>query len=215
MFVLTFCIFKKDDYREVVVPAAQKIKFDFWGHDGVIFHGHEIRKARGDFVILLNEIVRENFLARINNLIELSPVTLIAAAIDKSLHIKKYRNPINPYEIALAFCMERLQRWLSEQKQTDRKTFIIVECRGKKEDNDLELEFRRIADQIRASNLDIRFMDKKNNSTGLQIADLLAYPIARHVIDPSQRNRAFDLIEPKFRRSTSGTIHGYGLKIFP
>jgi hypothetical protein len=58
-------------------------------------------------------------------------------------------------------------------------------------------------------------MDKKHNSTGLQLADLVAHPIARHVINPAQPNRAYELIEPKFRRGPNGQVHGYGLKIFP
>jgi Protein of unknown function (DUF3800) len=64
-------------------------------------------------------------------------------------------------------------------------------------------------------NLDIRFMDKKHNSTGLQLADLVAHPIGRHVINPNQPNRAYDILEPKFRRSAAGMVKGFGLKIFP
>ncbi|KAI93517.1 3-deoxy-D-manno-octulosonic acid transferase, partial [Rhodomicrobium udaipurense JA643] len=128
-------------------------------------------------------------------------------------------DPANPYEIALSFCMERLQRWLRERNQVDRTTHVIVERRGAAEDTKLELEFRRIADGRnpvgRMPNLDIRFMDKKHNSTGLQIADLTAHPIGRHVINPTQQNRAFELIEPKLRRGPNGRCNGYGLKIFP
>lgn len=64
-------------------------------------------------------------------------------------------------------------------------------------------------------NLDIRFMDQKHNSTGLQFADLVAHPIGRHIINPLQANRAYELIEAKLRRSSSVRIRGYGLKIFP
>lgn len=65
------------------------------------------------------------------------------------------------------------------------------------------------------ANLDIRFMDKKHNPTGLQLADLVAHPIARRVIKPAQPNRAYDLIERKFRRGPNGQVNGYGLKVFP
>jgi len=84
---------------------------------------------------------------------------------------------------------------------------------------ELELEFRRICDGNNAvgkmPNLDIRFMDKKHNSTGLQLADLVAHPIGRHVIKPDQANRAYDVLKPKFRKGSWGKIEGYGLKIFP
>lgn len=98
-------------------------------------------------------------------------------------------------------------------------THLQVECRGRAEDAKLELEFRRICDGNNAvgkmPNLDIRFMDKKHNSTGLQLADLVAHPIGRHVINYTQHNRAYDVVEPKFRKGPGGKIEGFGLKVFP
>ena len=63
--------------------------------------------------------------------------------------------------------------------------------------------------------LELVFADKKANSSGLQLADLTARPIGRHVLNPEQRNRAWEIIEQKFRRSTSGKVDGWGLKVFP
>lgn len=218
-FALVFCVFEKIAYVASVVPAVQRLKFDFFGHDCVVLHSHEIRKARGDFNILLNAGVRDRFMARVNALIEDVPVTVIAVVIDKQRHLRRYSDPANPYEIALTSCMERLQLCLIEQGQEERRTHLMVERRGASEDAKLELEFRRIADgqnQVgQMPNLEIRFMDKKHNSTGLQVADLCAHPIARHVINPGQPNRAFDLIEPKLRRSPTGQVQGYGLKVLP
>jgi hypothetical protein len=45
-----------------------------------------------------------------------------------------------------------------------------------------------------------------------KLADLTAYPIARHVIEPKRANPAFEIIENKFYEK-NGTR--YGLKIFP
>ncbi len=219
VFVLAFCIFEKAAYLNAVAPAVYRLKFDFWGHDCPVLHSHEIRKARGDFNILLNAETRKAFLAQLNALMEQLPCTIIAAAIDKHTHARRYVRPANPYEIALGFCMERLQRWLGERGQAQDTTHVIVECRGRTEDQKLELEFRRIADGQNAvgpmPNLDIRFMDKKQNAPGLQIADLVAHPIGRHVIDPEQPNRAFEILKPKLRTGPDGRIRGFGLKIFP
>lgn len=44
VFVLAFCIFRKNSYTNDVVPAVQKFKFHHFGHDVVILHSHEIRK---------------------------------------------------------------------------------------------------------------------------------------------------------------------------
>ena len=59
------------------------------------------------------------------------------------------------------------------------------------------------------------FVDKKANSTGLQIADLIARPIGLKVLRPEQPNRAYDIIETKFRQSAGGKVQGYGFKVFP
>ena len=219
VFALAFCIFEKPSYRQVVVPVVQELKFDYWGHDAVILHSHDIRNQRGDFKILNDQAVRAVFLDRLNTIVDTMPVTIIAAVIDKYQLIKKYAYPNDPYSIALAFCMERLQMFLAEHGQTAGKTHLLVERRGAKEDKDLELAFRRICDGNNyvgvMPNLDIRFMDKRHNSTGLQIADLVAYPIARHTINPAQPNRAYDIVERKFRRSAAGHAAGHGLKVFP
>lgn len=218
-FSLAFCIFKKSDFTNVVVPSIQKLKFEFWGHDAVVLHGHEIRKQHGDFKILVDAKTRASFIERVNTAIDEAPFTVIAAVIGKVAHKKKYADPRDPYEIALVFCMERLFYLLRDLGQTDRITHLLVECRGAKEDTKLELEFRRICDGSNQAgkmpNFDIRFMDKKHNSTGLQFADLMAQPIARRVITPDQANRAYDIIEKKLRRDGKGNTNGYGLKVFP
>ena len=219
MFVLVFCVFRKADFIQSVVPLFQQIKFDFWGHDAIVLHGHEIRKQHGDFNILLNPERRAAFIDLVSIALAQSPFIVIAAAIDKSLHVKRHAQPDNPYEIALTYCMEQMQRFLDEQGQADRTTHVLVEKRGRAEDQLLELVFRRVADGENSvglmPNLAIRFMDKKHNSTGLQIADLIAHPVARHVIDPQQPNRAFDIVAPKLRRGPGGEVSDYGLKVFP
>jgi hypothetical protein len=212
VFVLAFCVVHKPTYVNSIVPALQSLKFEFWGHDSVVLHGHEIRKAQGDFNILLNATIRARFFERINEAIEAADFTIIAAVIDKQRHVGKYSEPADPYEIALGFCMERLQLHLIGLGQAERMTHIQVECRGKVEDAKLELEFRRICDGQNAvgpmPNLDIRFMDKKHNSTGLQLADLVAHPIGRHIIAPDQPNRAYAILERKFRRGSAGQVKG-------
>jgi len=219
VFVLAFCIFEKVNYSGRVVPEVQGLKFEFWGHDGVVLHSHDIRKARGDFRILQNAGVRGPFLHRLNGILHAMPLTIIGAVIDKQRHVASYVRPDNPYEIALTFCMERLWHFMREQQQIGRQTHVLVERRGQREDAQLELEFRRIIAGRNAigpmPDFEIRFMDKKHNSTGLQVADLVAHPIGRHVINPAQPNQAFATIHPKLRRSPTGVVDGFGLKIFP
>ena len=61
-------------------------------------------------------------------------------------------------------------------------------------------------------NLEISFKNKKENINGLQIADLVAYPLARYVIDPKRANPAFDIFENKIYLKNDKR---HGLKIYP
>lgn len=219
IFVLDFCIFRKDHYANAVVPSVEAFKFRYFGHDIVILHEREIYKQMAPFEFLSNQSRRRAFMRDLNDLVDNSNFTIVATVIDKQRHAKSYNNPANPYQLAFLFCMERSYRFLQDLRQHDRITHIVVERRGKREDNELELAFRRIRDNLSqagtAAGFELIFADKKVNSSGLQLADLTARPIGRHVMKPAQPNRAWDIIERKLRRGPAGEIQGWGLKAFP
>lgn len=218
VFVLAFCIFCKEEYLEVAVPALQRLKFNHFGHDQVVLHEREIRKTEGPFQFLQDRERRGRFMVDLTALVEAAPFRLIASVIDKKRLKEHYRHPSNPYEVALAFAMERVAIYLRRRHERRSTTHFVFESRGRKEDDQLELAFRRVCDgenyAKEALPFEAIFADKRANSCGLQIADLLARPIGRHVIDPKQENRAYDVIETKFDR-LEGQLQGYGLKVFP
>ncbi len=49
MFVLAFCIFKKDSYTNNAVRKLKEFKFEHFGHDMVVLHENEIRRDKGFF----------------------------------------------------------------------------------------------------------------------------------------------------------------------
>lgn len=208
VFSLSFCVVKKSDYMSVVVPAVQAFKFKYWGHDSVVLHEHEIRKSKGDFTFLLtNKELREAFYEDLNTLMVDAPIKVIASVIDKVKLKAKYPNPWNPYEIALKFCLERLLIFLGSEGQLGKRVHVVFECRGKAEDSELELTFRRIVNgaqnwgwvnrDFSVMEFEPKFAKKSVNSAGLQLADLTARPIAMFTLRPTQPNRAFKVILTK------------------
>lgn len=223
LFVLALCVFHKRHYSEKVVSALEKFKFNHFGHDQVVLHENEIRKEKGEFNIFRSKDEKFAFMDELTQIIERSNFILISCVIDKR-QLKGHADAnANPYHIALGFCLETLFEFLQEKGQEKMQTHVVVECRGRKEDNELELEFRRICDGAnrlsRQLPLDVRFSDKKAMSSGLQLADLVARPIGLSVFKPEQENRAFDVLKRKFycaggRDSVGSDFEGYGLKIF-
>ena len=222
VFVLSLCIFHKRHYSEVVVPALEKFKFNYFGHDQVVLHENEIRKRIGVFNIFKNKEHQGMFINDLADIIEFSNFIIISATIDK-LKLKAGLST-NAYDIALKICIDRLYEFFIEKGQESKKTFIVFESRGTKEDSELELEFRRICDGRNKHGLilpfDIIFSDKKVMSSGLQLADLVARPIGLHTLRPDQPNRAFGILKNKFfcrggRNKLGVDYKGVGLNIYP
>lgn len=224
VFVLAFCVFNKENYVANVVGALERFKFEYFGHDSIVLHEREIRRGTGPFKFP-NKEFKQNFIGALHTIVDQSNFITISCAIDKK---KLFEHDLdigdNLYHVALGFCLESLFDLLTEKKQEDRITHIIFEARGSKEDNDLELEFRRICDGANNRRLhypfEVIFADKRANSTGLQLADLVARPIGLHVMKPGQPNRAFDVITKKFfcrdgRAFVGENFVGYGLHIYP
>ena len=219
VFVLLFCIIRKETYVSEICPALQRFKFEFWGHDEVVLHEHEIRKPRGEFLLLLQRSLRERFLAGLTDQMVNLPATVVAVIIDKPAYVARYPEPANPYDYAMETGLERVFRFLEGLGQEGRLTPVIVECRGRKEDNELELAFRRVCGGRNTLHKPFPFqmvmIPKTSNSAGLQLTDLMARPVGIRHLRPDQPNRAYEVIASKFRRSPAGKIEGWGLKVIP
>lgn len=219
LFVLAFCIIRKEDYVHQLTPAIQQVKFKHFGHDNVILHERDIRKDMGDFSSLKSREKKAAFMANLTAIVEATPFTLISCIIRKDLLKKRYAAPDNPYHIALGFGLERAFYFLRSKGALGAKTHVIVEKRGKREDAELELEFRRVCDggnyERAILPFEVVFLDKKSNSSGLQLADLVARPVGLHTLKPDQANRAYEVLKVKFYTNAGGTIKGWGMKCFP
>ncbi len=90
VFVLAFCIYKKVDYANVVVPKIEIFKFKHFGHDAVILHERDIRKQLKPFVTLRNYAKRNNFMEELNSLIKEIEFTVIATVIEKKKLVRSY-----------------------------------------------------------------------------------------------------------------------------
>ena len=154
-----------------------------------------------------------------NRLVDEAPFKIVASCIRKHEFKQRHGGDGNPYQVALEFGLERVFYELQECGYKSRLTNVVFERRGRKEDDELELEFRRILDRSRIQGMRDALMpvfaDKQANSAGLQLADMVARPIGRQLMRPDQPNRAFEVLRTKFRRDCNGNIEGWGLKCYP
>jgi len=223
LFLLAGCLFR-DEELEKTVSAINDFKKEFFGTTEIILHSREIRKCEGPFQILFDLNVKKDFYEKLNKIISEADFTIIGSGVNKEEHIKKYGLVAkDPYAISLSFIMERLIFCL-DKKDADAIIDVVIEKRGKKEDQQLVNQYNTILDKgtyyVPSDRLKGRINSfesflKKENVVGLQIADLCAYPLARHVLSPQQPYPTFDIIERKIYCNDNGDFKGFGLKIFP
>lgn len=216
VFALVFCVFEKAIYTDEVEPAFRRLKFKYFGHDAAILHEREIRKQASPFGFLRQDAAtRDAFMADVNDIMRNARFHAYCAIIDKLKHKARYADPWNPYEIAMQFCMERLSSGLEASGQAGRITHVLFEARGREEDRQLELEFRRVTANDKRwgwRNVDFSmtpleplFVPKAANMAGHQLTDLIARPLALRALRPSQPNRAFEIVADRI----------WGWKTFP
>lgn len=221
VFLLCGFLISEINYS-LVRTEFNNLKREFWKNKEVIFHSRDIRKCDKEFQILFDLDIKKRFYERINRILHDSKYRIIASAINKEKYIKTYGKLSNDvYELALSFIIERAVFCLDEKQNEEKQLEIVIEKRGKKEDKKLDEHFQRLlsrgtnyvsAERLHDIKTTITFKDKKENINGLQMADLIAYPIARYVIEPNRANPAFEIIKNKIYQKNNKR---YGLKIFP
>ena len=210
VFVLNFCVFRKDEYARSVLPTVTAFKFEHFGHDDVVLHEQDIHRGKAPFDFGQDSQRKKSFRDELNDRVAGFDFGVIATVIEKSRLSQQVVS--EPYELALRLCMEQAHAFLESHGQGASITHIILEGRGRKEDADLLRVFQRIADGYNdlgkvMPGFELVFANKSSNSTGLQIADYTAYSIGRNYVSPARPNLVWEtLVKPKMFK---------GIKVFP
>jgi len=214
--------------------ALNSLKKKVFGTEAVVLHRREIiDKKPPPFDALNDPSKRKTFDDGLLEIIESCEYKAIAIHIDKKEHIEKYAVWVHqPYHYCLTAMMER---YAMQLRTNGAKGDVMAEWRGIKPNRRLEAAYRYVlkfgtgnmkAAQFKEalSSSELKIRKKAANVSGLQLADLLANPVARHLLcrrTSTEMTAEFGmkvvaiLNTSKFRRSYSGKIEGYGFKMLP
>lgn len=219
LFLLCTVVVEREVYARQVIPALAEFKLRYFAHEGINLHSREIRKAEGPFSILQNATVRQAFLSEMSAVMAALPFTLFVTAINKPAYAKRYGdNAKNPYDVALEYSFERILHFLEGLGESALP--VIAEARGRQEDDALRASFYGLmtkgtyynsAERFQKLVCPLSFRRKQDNICGIQLADLCAYPTARHLLKPDAENQAFEVVKPHIYLSERVS----GLKIYP
>ena len=219
VFTLCGIIMNESDYETTKCKIIE-MKRKYWKDKKIILHSRDIRKCEKGFEILFDLDKKKAFYEDINSIMQESHYTIVSCSILKEPYIRKYGRVGDVYGLSLSFIIERTVFFLDSQKNKV-ELYVCAEKRGKKEDAELLRYYNEILDRgtyfVHSSRIktyfkSFEFKDKRDDVIGLQISDLAAYPITRHVLDEHSVNYSFDIIESKIY--TQGRKR-HGLKVFP
>lgn len=222
-------------YRENTHPALELLKQQHFPHnpdEPVVFHRRDIIDRKGSFWRLRDSNREKSFNKDLLSFLSSQEYHIIGVVIDKKRHIERHGTAaFHPYHYCIAAMLERYCGFLNFYSG---KGDVLVESRGGKENKQLKEAYKRIyysgtyyhPDSFFQNTLtsnEIKLKPKSSNIAGLQLADLLAYPVKQSILIDNKkigqtRNTFSDHIcrhiEGKYNRQIyQNRISGYG-KIF-
>ena len=220
--IFTLCgIIVSQEQLDIITEKINTLKKEFWGDKKVILHSRDIRKCQNGFEIFFDLDFKRRFYEQINEILKEKMYVIVCCSILKEPYIRQYGRLNDVYGQSLSYIMERTVFYLDNFANNSIHLTTIVECRGKKEDKALLDYYNKVSDRgtywVTSARIKNYFKEfemrrKSDNLIGLQIADLVAYPITRHVLDEDAVNLAFDIIKDNIYQK-DGKL--YGMKVFP
>lgn len=222
--------------RDDLGPKFNWVKSTIFEHDPdnpIIFHRRKIVQRKESFGAL-NDLRKADLFDRaMMKIIRQCDYTVITAIIDKLDASKRERwREKHPYHYLMQILVEKFARFLVRK---DSFGDIMPEGRKGKKDAALQEAYETVRTQgnyyfppeqicYRIPSQKLKFRYKQDNVAGLQLADLLAHPSHMYIrstrghpvsLGRYARQVATVLVQSKYDRSTTGKIHGYGIKFLP
>ena len=223
LFTLCGVIVSEAVYTQIQIQV-KALKHQHWPGKKIILHSRDIRKCQKGFEVLFDLEIKKQFYESVNSILSENDYTIVCCSVLKEPYIRRYGKLSDVYAISLSFIIERtvfLLDAIQKKVATPLEMLVIAEQRGKKEDNGLLDYYNELMNKgtyfvnkkrLKSYFKSFEFRKKQDDITGLQIADLVAYPVTRYVIDPKAANPAFEIVKNKIY-TQGGKMHG--LKIHP
>ncbi|MBI4495140.1 MAG: DUF3800 domain-containing protein [Chloroflexi bacterium] len=225
------CIIEDEAYRSAVIPALDGLKTEWFGTAQLTLHYSEIMKRSGPYVIFRDPARLYTFELGLAALIQRLPLVILAASIHKTEYRQQYgvaepagpSLPLDLYLLAVDFVIERLTGFLEQQRGI--ASAIVVEARGKRENRLLAQHYAErlksgtqfySSERFNVLPRALSLKSKADRVAGLEVADLLAPPIATRTLRAdAEQKPLWQAIKPKIWLRGDDRPGGVGLKTFP
>lgn len=227
IFVLSGVIVD-ESYHGELTEKLDTFKRRHFETTDIVLHAKEMTHPQSAkhaaYMKFLDVDFRRRFYRDFEGLLSQLDVSLVACVIMKNKHFAKYGlEAKDPYLLSFDNLINRLVLGLHD----DERGNIVAESRNSVLDNQLEIAYlsTRVegTNKVQASEIKLKlegsitFKQKSDNMAGLQIADMVASPIARHFLGKPERSGQQLSYESVFSkvRNHNGRWENIGITVFP
>jgi hypothetical protein len=228
IFVLVGIIAEQSYHDNELTKALNEFKQRHFGTDEVVLHNKEMTHPQTAkhpaYMKFLDADFRRSFYAGFERFLSGIDASIVACVIMKDRHFANYGlEAKDPYLLSFDNLINRLVFDLNDTE----KGQIIAESRNSILDNQLEIAY--LSSRIEGTNKvqpaelklklepAIQFKQKSDNVAGIQIADMVASPIARHFLGKPERQGQqlrYDSVFSKVR-NMNGRWENIGITVLP
>lgn len=146
---------------------------------------------------------------------------IFSIVIDKLSLIRSYDEPTDPYDLAIEFLLERIEKFLEKR---DSYGFLVFDSRASRRSNDLDAYLKKEVREFQKNGTWYKKIERiweepffvvSHTSAGVQIADFVAYSTYQVFSRKKPEHSWFSSFLHKLDRDASGRLIGSGLKVFP
>ncbi|NNN06623.1 MAG: DUF3800 domain-containing protein [Elusimicrobia bacterium] len=191
---LTGVAIEMEYYRTRFHPDVESLKQKHFPHnpdEPIIFHRKELINRNGAFGALADPKRNEAFASDMIAFLAGQEYRIFTVVIDKKAHSERYgKAALHPYHHCLTVLLERYREFLGEDGSHGD---VMAESRGGAEDMELKRVHREVVESglyhVSAAafkevftSRELKLKKKAENIAGLQVADLLAYPLKQDIL---------------------------------
>lgn len=223
-FCLGGCIIEDMTYRNNVIPFVNNLKAEVFGDTTTILHESTIRaKKDKEYRVFKKVEVEQRFWNGLKELLTKDWIHTMCVGINyeqyKNVYKIKSKCNNSEYFIALQIILENFVHFLEEK---DGKGAVYIESRGIDDDQELENQYNTIKrngtlfvdNGVFAKRLKtISFPMKADNNIGIQLADFVPNPVARHFDGSNQREiNIFTEVSSRLYDGNLSLTNRFGIK---
>ena len=197
IFSLQFVLVRKDVYAHQIVPELIAFKLKHHGSDSTILHGKNIDAKDGEFRMLQDSAVFREYVSDLDKIIAKAQMQLFSAYFLHHEVAALSSLTVHPYAYFMHVLLNEIEAKIAKEgvKTVCR---VVVESR-KQSDAEMRAAYESYKVAFRSDRVEfeLEFAEKSKNVLGLQVADLVAKPIARYCLDSTKPGQEWPTVSTK------------------